>query len=63
MDDTGDFAFELGFDWNDETIAADGDEIVLSAAAFAESAERFAEALFDGAVLAFDGAADAAEFG
>ena len=63
MDDAGDLALELGFDGDDEALAADGDEIVLGAAAFAEAAERFAEALFDGAVLAFHGAADAAELG
>ncbi len=63
VDDAGDFAFELGFDGDDEAVAADGDEIVLSAAAFAEAAQGFAEALFDGAVLALHGAADAAEFG
>ena len=63
VDDAGDVALELGFDGDDEAVAANGDEVVLGAAAFAEAAEGFAEALFDGAVLAFHGAADAAEFG
>jgi len=63
VDDAGDLAFELGFDGDDEAVASYGDEAVLGAAAFAEAAERFAEALFDGAVLAFHGAADAAKFG
>ena len=63
VDDAGDLAFELGFDRDDEAVAADGDEVFLGAAAFAQAAQGFAEALFDGAVLAFHRAADAAEFG
>ena len=63
VNDARNFAFEFGFDWDDEAVATDGDEIVLSAAAFAEAAERFSEALFDGAVLTLHGAADAAELG
>ena len=63
MDDAGNAALELGFDGDDEALATDGDEVVLRAAAFAEAAERFAEALFDGAMLSFHGATDAAEFG
>jgi len=63
VDDAGDLAFELGFDGDDEAVASDGDEAVLRAAAFAEGAERFAETLFDGAVLALHGAAYATEFG
>ena len=62
MDDAGDLAFELGFDGDDEAVAANGDEVILGAAAFGEAAERFAEALFDGAVLALHGATDTAEF-
>ncbi len=63
VDDAGDLAFELSFDGDDEAVAADGDEVVLGAAPFAEAAQGLAEALFDGAVLAFHGAANAAEFG
>jgi hypothetical protein len=62
VDDAGDFAFELGFDGDDKAIAANGDEVILSAAAFRERAERFAEALFNGAMLAFHCAANAAKF-
>lgn len=63
MDDSGDLAFELSFDGDDEAVAADGDEFVLGAAAVGEGAKRLAEAVLDGAVLALHGAADAAEFG
>ena len=63
MNDAGNLAFELGFDGDDEAVAADGDEIFLRAAAFAQAAQGFAKALFDGAVLAFHGAADAAKLG
>ena len=63
MDDAGDLAFELGFDGDDEAVAADGDELVLSAAVGGEGSEGLAEAVFDGAMLALHGAADAAEFG
>ncbi len=64
MDDSGDLAFELGFDGDDEAIAADGDEVLgggLSAALFAEVAGGASEGLFDGAVLPLHGAADAAK--
>ena len=59
----GTLAFELSFDGDDEAVAANGDEVVLGAAAFAEAAQGLAKALFDGAVLALHGAANAAEFG
>ena len=62
MNDAGDLALELGFDRDDEAVAANGDEVFLRAAAFAKFAQRFAKALFDGAVLALHRAADAAEF-
>ncbi len=63
VDDAGHLAFELGFDRDDESVAADGDEIFLGAAAFAQAAQRFAQALFDCTVLAFHRPADAAELG
>ena len=63
MDDARDAALELRFDGDDEAFSADGDEVVLGAAAFAEAAEGLAETLFDRAVLALHGSADAAEFG
>jgi len=62
VNDTRDLAFELCFDRDDESVAADGDEVFLSAAALGQFAERLAKALFDGAMLAFHSAADAAEF-
>jgi hypothetical protein len=63
VDDSGHLTLELGLDWDDKTIAADGNEVVLSAPAFSQATERLAETLFDRAMLAFHGAADAAEFG
>ncbi len=61
MDDAGDLALELRFDGDDEAVATDSDEVVLGAAAFAEVAKGFAQALFDGAMLALHCAADAAK--
>jgi len=63
VDDAGHLAFELDFYRDDEAVAADGDEVFLAGAAFAEAAEGSAEAVFDGAMLALHGAADAAKFG
>jgi len=63
VDDAGNLAFELRFDRDDKTVAADGDEVVLGAASFAQAAQRFAQALFDGTVLAFDRPSDTAELG
>src|ERR1700719_2341136 len=63
VDDAGNLAFELRFDRDDEAVAADGDEVFLGAAAFAQAAQGFAQALFDGTVLAFDRSADTAELG
>ena len=65
VDDAGNFAFELGFDGNDETLAAHGDDVVgvgAGGAFFAEGAGSAAETGLDGAMLGFHGAADAAEF-
>ena len=61
MNDAGNLPFELGFDGYDEAVAANCDEVILGAAAFGEAAERFAEALFDSAMLALHRAADTAE--
>jgi hypothetical protein len=63
VDNAGDAALELHFDRDDEAVAANGDEVILCAAAFAEATQRPAEALFDSAVLALHGAADAAQLG
>src|SRR5207302_5028603 len=63
VNDAGDSSFELGFDRNNKSFAADGDEIILGAAAFAQAAQGFPQALFDRMMLAFDRSADAAEFG
>ena len=63
MNDAGNLAFELGFDGDDEAVAADGDEVFLGAAAFAQAAQRFAKAFFNGAVLAFHRTADAPQLG
>ena len=66
VDDAGNLAFELGFDGDDEALAAYGDDVVgvgAGGAFFAEGAGGAAEAGLDGAVLGFHGAADAAEFG
>ena len=41
VNDAGNLALELGFDGNDEAVAANGDEVVLGAAAFGEAAEGF----------------------
>src|SRR5581483_7019653 len=61
VQDAAALTLELGFDGDDEALAAHGDEVALCAAAFAELGERFAQALFDDAVLACDGAADVRE--
>ena len=63
MDDTGDLAFELGFDRNDEAVATDSDEVFLRAAAFAEALQRSAETGFNRTMLALHGAANAAQLG
>src|SRR5204863_9119531 len=63
VNDAGYSPFELSFDLNDESFAADSDEIILGAAAFAQAAEGFAQALLDRMVVAFDRSANAAAFG
>ena len=63
MNDAGNLAFELCLNGDDEAVAANGDEVVLGAASFAQAAQRFAQALFDGTVLAFDRPSDTAELG
>ena len=60
MDDAGYLAFELGLDRDDETVPADRDEVFLGAAALAQPAEGFAEAFFNGTVLAFHRSANSA---
>ncbi len=62
VDDALDAAFPLGFDGDDEALAADGDEVVLGAAAFGKAAQSGAKAFLNGALLALHFAADAAEF-
>jgi len=61
VDDAGDAATELGFDGDDEALAANGDELVLGGTFGRERAEGLAQALFNGAMLALHRAADAAE--
>jgi hypothetical protein len=61
VNDSGNLAFKLGFDGDDEAVAADGDEVFLGTAAFAQAAQRFAQALFNRTVLAFYRSADTAK--
>src|ERR1700678_1827880 len=61
MNDAGDLAFELVFDGDDEAVAANGNEVVLGAAAFAQATQRFAETLFNRPVLPFHRSANTAK--
>ena len=63
VDDALYAAFLLDLDWDDEALAADGDEFVLNRAAFGEMAQISAERFLDGAALLFNVAADACQFG
>ena len=58
-----DAALLLNFYRDDETFAADGDELILHRAAFREAAQVSAQGFLNGAALLFHFAADAGEFG
>src|SRR5208282_2012174 len=55
-------SFLLNFDWDNETLAADGDQFVLHGAAFGEFPQVAAQRVLDLALLLLDLAANAAEF-
>src|ERR1700754_4693601 len=61
MNDTRNLPLELGFNRNNETVTAYSDEVFLSTASFAQAAQRFAETLFNRAMLTFHGTANAAK--
>ncbi len=63
VDDALDAALLLGFDGDDEAVAADGDQLVLQGVAFGEAAEIAAQRVLDGAALLFDLAADGGQGG
>ena len=63
MDHAGNAPLMLRLYRYDETLPAYGDQIFLGAAAFAESAQGAAQALFDHTLLALDLPADPAQIG
>ncbi len=61
VDDALNTALLLGFDGDDETVATDGDQLVLKRIALREAAEIAAKRVLDAAALLFNFAPDAAE--
>src|ERR1700732_2949870 len=51
VDDPGNFALLLGLDGDDEAVAADGDEVILSLAVAGEPAQGGAQGLLDDPLL------------
>ena len=54
---------DLALDGNDEALATYGDQVVLGAAAFGQTPQCGAQAVFNGALLPFHLAADAPQLG